>query len=149
MPKFAVKIKSEMMSVKIISKCGYRCDLCLAFKENIVKNDRRAELSDGWYKCFGFRMKPDEIYCEGCNTPGKPKLIDLNCSVRPCVIEKGLQNCSECDQYPCENFRQREVVYENVIKDKEGITLSDRELFIKPYENKTRLENLRNKKAKE
>jgi len=35
---------------EILTRCGYRCDLCLAYKENIIKDDNRALLSDGWYK---------------------------------------------------------------------------------------------------
>jgi len=135
------------MKRELLTRCGFRCDLCLAYKENVEKEDRRTELSDGWEKCFGFRIPTDEIYCEGCMTAGSPTLIDTGCPVRPCVIERGLNNCSECDEYPCEKFKQREVIYEEIIKDRNDITELDRTLFIKPYENKVRLDNLKNKKA--
>jgi hypothetical protein len=131
------------MKKEILSRCGYRCDLCLAYKQNIEEQDRRAELSDGWEKCFGFRIPAEKIYCEGCMTGGNPKLIDTGCPVRPCVIKKGLNNCSECDEYPCEKFNQRAVTYEKVVKDRKDITESDRKLFIKPYENKVRLDEIK------
>ncbi len=76
-------------------------------------------------------------------TPGNPKLIDSKCPVRPCVIKKGLNNCSECGENQCEKINQRLVIYEKVIEGKKNITESDRTLFIKPYENKVRLDELR------
>jgi hypothetical protein len=134
------------MGKELLTKCGYRCDLCLAYKGNVENQDRRAELSDGWEKCFGFRIPAEKIYCEGCLTGGNPKLIDSKCPVRPCVIKKGLNNCSECGEYPCEKINERLVVYEQVAKDKKDITETDRTLFIKPYENKVRLDELRSRR---
>jgi hypothetical protein len=131
------------MIKELLTRCGYRCDLCLAYKANVENQDRRVELSDGWEKCFGFRIPADKIYCEGCMTPGNPKLIDSNCPVRACVIKKGLNNCSQCPEYPCQTSNKRAVVYENIVKGKKDITESDRTLFIKPYENKVRLDELK------
>ncbi len=130
------------MSKELLTRCGYRCDLCLAYKENVEKEDRRVELSDGWEKCFGFRIPVDKIYCEGCLTAGNPKLIDSQCPVRACVIKKGFNNCSECSEYPCQTSNKRAVVYEKAVKGRKNITESDRTLFIKPYENKARLDEL-------
>ena len=93
------------------------------------------------------RIPAEKIYCEGCMTGGNPKLIDTVCPVRPCVIKKGLNNCSECDEYPCEKFNQRAVTYEEIVKDRKDITESDRKLFIKPYENMVRLNELKRKRA--
>ena len=130
------------MAKEILTRCGYRCDLCLAFKDNIETNDQREFLSDTWYKIYGFRIMAQEIYCEGCISSDNPKLIDKKCPVRPCVIEKGLENCSQCNDYPCELFNQRKVTNESFSKDK---ILSRKEYFkgIKPYENEKRFEEIR------
>ena len=101
---------------ELLTRSGYRCDLCLAYKENIENEDQREVVSDGWEKCFGFRIPANQIYCEGCLSEGNPKLIYTECPVRACVIELGLNNCSECDEYPCEKFKQREVTHEKIIK---------------------------------
>jgi hypothetical protein len=73
-----------------------------------------------------------------------PKLIDQACPVRPCVMEKGLANCSQCEQYVCEKLTERLVVYEQ-IKDKIKMEIpeDDRLCFILPYENKRRLDEIR------
>ena len=133
---------------EILTRCGYRCDLCLAYRPNVEANpSNRQVLSDGWHKCFGFRIPADQIVCDGCMADD-PKLIDQACPVRPCVIERGLANCSECDDYGCEKLGERLVVYEEVVERVgKPIPQEDRARFIAPYENKVRLEELRAQRA--
>ena len=133
----------------VITRCGYRCDLCLAYKPNVAKDpSNQQKLSDGWYQYFGFRLPASRICCDGCMAED-PSLIDNDCPVRPCVIEKGLANCSECDQYECEKLIERIVVYEEVRK-RIGVEIPEDDYlcFIKPYENKLRLEALRSAKVR-
>jgi hypothetical protein len=128
----------------IITRCGYRCDLCLAYKPNVEKNPAdRKKLSDGWHKYFGFRISEEKIYCEGCMADN-PVLIDAKCPVRPCVMAKGLENCSQCDKYICGKLKQRIVRIEDIQK-KIGAQIpeEDYRLFIHPYENFLRLEELK------
>jgi hypothetical protein len=135
-----MRIKME----NIFTRCGYRCDLCLAYKPNVTSHpENQQKLSYGWHKYFGFRIPPDEICCDGCLAE-EPQLIDSGCPVRPCVIEKGLNNCSECDQYICHKLEQRLVEYAE-IKSKLGVEIpvDDNRSFIRPYENYRRLENLK------
>ena len=131
------------MPKEILAKCGYRCDLCLAYKDNIETNDQREFLSDTWHKIYGFRIPAKEIFCEGCISSDNPKLIDNKCPVRPCVIEKALENCSQCQDYPCETFNQRKVSYEDFTQGKK-VSRKENSKCIKPYENKKRLDELRN-----
>jgi hypothetical protein len=128
----------------ILTRCGYRCDLCLAYRPNVEANSsNQQKLSEGWHQYFGFRIEPENVICDGCMSEN-PKLIDQACPVRPCVIEKGLANCSQCKQYVCEKLADRMVVYEQV-KDriKAEIPEDDYLCFIQPYENKKRLDKVR------
>jgi hypothetical protein len=128
----------------ILTRCGYRCDICLAYKPNVERNpSNRKILSDGWFKYFGFRIQEEGIYCEGCRAEN-PILIDANCPVRPCVIAKGLDNCSECGEYVCARLKER-IVTHSEIQAKKGAAIPDEEYrsFIQPYENLDRLEELR------
>jgi len=133
-----------MVMKEIISRCGYRCDLCLAYKPNIEadpENPRR--LSAGWRRYFGLRIPPENIVCDGCLAKD-PQLIDKNCPVRLCVIEKGISTCAECTAYICEKLEELLVVFEDIRKQREDpIPDEDRRLFIFPYENRDRLEILR------
>ncbi len=118
--------------------------MCLAYRLNVVQNPSNQQvLSDGWHKYFGFRIPPAEICCDGCMADD-PHLIDRSCPVRPCVIEKGLDNCSQCDGYVCAKLKERLVVYAQV---RQGfgaeISEADRRRFIQPYENQARLDALR------
>ena len=124
----------------ILTRCGYRCDLCLAYKPNVLKNQESQKiLSDGWYKYFGFRISPEEIICDGCMSEN-PKLIDTSCPVRPCVILRGYQNCSECSNMICDKLNERIVVFEEILAKMDGnIPDEDYQQFIRPYENRRRL----------
>jgi Protein of unknown function (DUF3795) len=128
----------------ILTRCGYRCDLCLAYQPNVEANPaNRQILSDGWHQYFGFRLKADAICCNGCMAED-PKLIDQSCPVRPCVIEKRLENCAQCEQYVCEKLTERLVIYEEVQR-RVGVEITEQDYlyFILPYENKRRLDGLR------
>jgi hypothetical protein len=129
----------------ILTRCGYRCDLCQAYRPNIEKHpENRQKLSDGWHKYFGFRILASDVSCDGCMAEN-PNLLDKGCPVRPCVIERKLQNCASCGDYDgCEKLAQRLVTYEEVrARAAMEIPQDDRRRFIEPYENKGRLEALR------
>ncbi len=129
---------------EILARCGYRCDLCLAYRANVEASPANQQvLSDGWYKYFGFRIPAEAILCDGCMEEGC-RLIDKSCPVRPCVIAKRLGNCSECGEYPCDLLAGRLVDYERVAaKLAFPIPPEDRARFITPYENRERLDRLR------
>ncbi len=135
-------------SGEVLSKCGYRCDLCLAYGPNVEREDRRAELSDGWHAIFGFRIPPEKIICDGCVSGDTPRLIDNSCPVRPCVVSRGLDNCSACDEYVCNKLSQR-IVDRTELEKNIGRKLTEREheLFVRPYESRSRLEALRRRRA--
>lgn len=129
---------------EILTRCGYRCDLCLAYRPNVeARPSNQQTLSDGWHKYFGFRIPPEQIMCDGCMA-NNPRLIDNACPVRPCVVERGYANCSQCPDYVCEKLTERLVVYEDVAARLGcAIPEEDRARFIAPYENKRRLDSLR------
>ena len=131
---------------EIISKCGYRCDLCLAYKKNIEKQDRRKELSEKWHTIFGFFVAPENIMCDGCTQGKNLKLQDADCPVRPCVLSKHIENCAYCNEYICEKIATR-LVSRNEIEKKlnREINEDDYMSFIKPYESKERLNLLKKK----
>lgn len=132
------------MPDEILTRCGYRCDLCLAYRPNVKKNDRRQILSDGWHTYFGFRVPPGDIVCDGCMSDENPRLVDASCPVRPCVITHDIENCAYCGDYVCDKLKGRIAEYDE-IQERHGkpIPKSDYENFIKPYESRERLERIR------
>jgi hypothetical protein len=129
---------------RVLSRCGYRCDLCLAYRPNIEANASNQQvLSDGWHEYFGFRIPAEDIICDGCMVEN-PRLIDKACPVRPCAVQRGVANCSECPDYACDKLADRLVVYEQMAATHpRPIPPEDRARFIAPYENKERLDQLR------
>ncbi|MGE5123536.1 MAG: DUF3795 domain-containing protein [Acidobacteriaceae bacterium] len=124
-----------------MTRCGYRCDLCLAYRPNVeIEPSNQQILSDGWYRYFGFRIEPASILCDGCMAE-RARLIDQNCPVRACTIERNLANCGLCPDYMCEKFKER-VVDLREIQQRIGavIPIEDYHRFILPYENKRRLD---------
>lgn len=132
------------MKTAIITKCGYRCDLCLAYRENVAKKDERQKLSDGWFRIYGFRIPADKIICDGCVSCVNPRLIDKNCPVRPCVISKEFSTCAECGEFICDKLSSR-IVSRKKLEKELGRVFSDEDYsdLIRPYESKPRLTHLR------
>jgi len=128
----------------VLSLCGFRCDLCLAYQPLIEAHpENRQILSDGWHTYFGFRLPPEEIHCGGCSAEGKDTL-DRGCPVRPCVTARGLANCAHCQDYICEKLTERLIDYNEIQRAFDHpIPVEDRRRFLLPYENAERLKAIR------
>ena len=48
---------------EIIARCGARCDLCPAYKENINRFDKQT-ISDSWNCYYNFRIPSEELICK-------------------------------------------------------------------------------------
>lgn len=94
------------MDKKIFSKCGMRCDLCLIYRPNVKREDRRVEICNAWKKIWqGFSPDPNTVICDGCCSEKEDAvLFSPSCEARKCVIDKGYEHCGYCDQYPCDIF---------------------------------------------
>lgn len=88
---------------EIIAVCGLNCSDCDIYKaadspelaEGIVKwfkKNRNVKLNAMDIRCGGCRGKRDEHWSSDCWI--------LKC----CVDEKGLEYCSECDDFPCDKL---------------------------------------------
>ena len=90
----------------VLSKCGMRCDLCLVYRPNVEKEDRREEIVTVFKKIFSeFDADPKTIICDGCTSDKDcPLLLEPDCKARKCVIEKNIEHCGYCDNYPCSIF---------------------------------------------
>jgi len=136
-------VKGALME-PLLSYCGMRCDLCLAFTPNAAQHSKNRQiLSDGWHEYFGFRIPPEDIHCHGCRSTAIATLDEM-CPVRPCVIERELAHCGRCEDYGCEKLQERLVDFDQLQSEYgRPIPPADRERFILPYENAQRLEALR------
>jgi len=125
---------------EILARCGYRCDLCPAYVGNIHSAEDRQSVSDGWFKYLGFRIPVEDIGCRGCLD--EEEAIDQECPVRPCVNEKGFDNCGYCREFPCDRLKTRMDFLEDRSGDLPSIPKDDFDKFIKPYMSKDRLQKI-------
>jgi hypothetical protein len=86
---------------KLIGYCGYNCHLCAARSEDIAV---RQKLVDAWRKYLGHEnYTAENVYCVGCKNEGLH--ADKACKARACAIEKGVESCALCDEFPCDKMR--------------------------------------------
>jgi hypothetical protein len=125
----------------IIAKCGYRCDLCPAYEANLKSDADKQRMSDAWGKYCGFEVSTEQIQsCPGCLVSG----ADPTCTVRPCAIEKDVENCAHCEQFACDKLQAKmDFVQENVKVELSSIPEEDLNLFIKPFVSKECLHEIR------
>lgn len=124
----------------IIARCGYRCDLCPAYKTNLKSDSDKQLMCDAWAKYFGSEIPPEAITsCEGCLEGGG----DPGCTVRSCTIEKSLDNCAHCQDFACEKLKDRMNFVQDKLKDGVDVPEDEYERFIKPFLGKDYLEDIR------
>jgi hypothetical protein len=91
---------------KMIAYCGLVCSDCPTFLATQNDDDAaRRKTADFYAEKFGFKLKPEDINCDGCKSEGG-KLIGYcqSCEIRQCCREKNLENCAYCSEQPCENL---------------------------------------------
>ena len=88
---------------KLIAACGIDCSECEARIATVESdNEKRAEVAEKWSKQYDANLTADSINCMGCMEPGVHFGHCNECEYRSCVSSKGLKNCAECADYPCE-----------------------------------------------
>jgi hypothetical protein len=74
--------------------CGLYCAACSWFiyttedRERLRELAERAHFTEDEAACFGCRSEERLPYCE-------------NCRIAACAAERGVDFCSECEEYPC------------------------------------------------
>jgi len=131
----------------VIARCGFKCNLCLIYRENLKKDEQnRKKFRDGLEKYYGDKLTLEECYCDGCLTDDSegPVRITKDCDVRPCVIARNIENCAYCDQYPCQRV-EKKFVERCKVEERYGSPISEEayKLFIMPYESRRTLNKIR------
>lgn len=134
---------------EIISRCGFRCDLCMAYRENGKGWLHQLKTAEGWFKYYDYMVHPSKIVCDGC-LKGESRIFRFHDSfenVCDCVTSRKIDNCSLCGDYPCSALESLMTVCEDVKKRYSGrISMEEYSKFIAPYDPRIVLEELRNRK---
>lgn len=140
------------MSNEIYSRCGIPCNLCLIYRPNVEKEDRRAEVCATWNKLGARKYDPATVICDGCHAEGYGKVCFSagQCAEAPCVIKKGIPHCGYCDDYPCAFFAASpdapgtDEFYKDMERRGENWTAAD-DKIMEPYHPKKFMDEWRKK----
>jgi len=90
---------------KIIAYCGLVCNNCPAFiaTENNDENQKK-KLAAEWTR-DEYEVKAEDINCQGCSRCSE-KVFKFcrECEIRQCGIERDIENCAHCEEYPCDKL---------------------------------------------
>lgn len=93
---------------KMTAYCGLICTNCPTYLATQADDDvARAKTAEFYEKKFGFKLKPEDINCDGCLSVGG-KLIGYchSCEIRKCAKEKTIEHCAKCDEQPCDKLKR-------------------------------------------
>jgi hypothetical protein len=136
--------------MEMISRCGFKCHACMAFKDNNKTAADQAVVAHGWAEYFGVVVLPEKIRCNGClaKDRGGYDFPDTDCPIAPCVTAKGLDNCAGCPDYACEKLETRMRACDEVRERFLGkVSREEFERFIMPYDSRTTLNGIRKTKG--
>lgn len=86
---------------KTIAVCGLICEDCKAFIATQKDDDElRQKVVDAW-STDEERLELGDIDCDGCTVGGRLHSFCAVCEVRSCGLERGVENCAYCGEYPC------------------------------------------------
>lgn len=137
----------------LFSKCGCNCSRCAAYKENVKTDEARRRGSEGLKKYLGFRIKPDRMYCDGCQTPDDQLRSSFeryirSCAMRKCAIKTGVETCAHCSEYnAC--YKDLDILSPDLNREELAARLGapipeeDYVAFIEPFERRKHLDEIR------
>ena len=98
---------------KMIAYCGLDCEKCDAYIATINDNQElRKKTAKLWAELNNAPILPEHINCQGCRVEGiKTVFCDSICSIRQCVLKKGVATCGDCSEL--ENCPTVETIIEN------------------------------------
>jgi len=93
----------EVPDPKKLNYCGYTCPEKCEYLQATLNDDEelKKKCFETWSikERYGVEYDPKISFCYGCKTEDKPEgVVVSECTVRSCVIDKGLDCCIECDE---------------------------------------------------
>jgi len=79
--------------------CGLYCGACTLFIATKEDPARLKALSER------FQLPEETMKCNGCRSDNRGPYCQT-CKMVSCAAERGIEFCSECDDYPCNELKQ-------------------------------------------
>ena len=86
---------------RIIAMCGLVCNDCISFIATQENDDKmREKVIEAWSTGME-RLKLEDIDCDGCTIGRRLHTFCQVCDVRKCGLQRGIENCAYCGEFPC------------------------------------------------
>ncbi len=87
---------------EMTAPCGLACFACALHRDNITD-----ETAHQTARMLGIEAR--DVPCDGCRSESGCSISNVlageeGCPTKKCVEGKGLHNCSECGEFPCDNL---------------------------------------------
>lgn len=123
--------------------CGFNCNGCPAFADNLGSPHDQERTVQAWGSYFGISVPSGMACCRGCRSPDREgwDYPDRLCEIRQCVLDRGVETCGECAEFPCARFQERCCRLEATMAHwKPYLTREEYHRFMAPYDARRNLE---------
>ena len=86
-------------SKKLAAVCGLYCKACTLYIGSTEDPERLAQLA------VQFQSSEEEIMCFGCRSDKRGPYCKT-CIIFSCAVERGIDFCVECSEYPCDDLKR-------------------------------------------
>ena len=87
--------------------CGLKCGDCKAFKATRTSDlEEKKRIAKHWSDQSENKFVAEDVDCLGCKSEVISGFCRKLCAVRPCAIERKVETCAHCDDYPCDKLRE-------------------------------------------
>lgn len=112
-----------------IAYCGLDCSGCDVYRATAWDDDElRQAYVHKVFEQFRIEVEPAKVECYGCRDERPKSGYCAWCEVRGCAIERGLENCAHCDEFPCAKLDKVHAAMIHVGKAENGIAWARRNL---------------------
>ena len=126
--------------------CGDICEICPRYTATKSGDLKRLEEVAKLWKIVGWRddrVAPKELTCYGCAS-----VSHCDLGMKDCVLERGIDNCGQCHEYPCARLLD---IFENNKKEagicKSQFSSKDFQIFQEAFfSKKERLDKINKEK---
>jgi predicted nucleic acid binding AN1-type Zn finger protein len=110
---------------RMIAMCGLVCDDCIAFIATQKDDDEmRQKVVEEW-STEDERLKLEDVDCDGCTTGKRLHSFCAICDVRMCGLERGVENCAYCNEFPCDKLEKLWGSFQTVSGEKAKANLEE------------------------
>ena len=120
------------MPTKKIAYCGDCCNYCPKYIATLSGSKEKLKEAAILMKKVGWRYNLDDLEktkCEGCQD------VEIcEYGVKKCCIERNIENCGKCTDYPCSKIEKAfEITKINAEKFKKILSKEEYEMFHKAF----------------